>query len=465
MMESPLLDGELCNLGSINLTRFIRDGSIDYDSLSDVIRLAIRFLDNVIDANTYPLEITRIMSKGNRKVGLGIMGWADLLSLLRIPYNSNNAVKLADEVTKHISTVAKDESVEIAKVKGVFPNFTGSIYDTGKDEDRVRNATRTSIAPNGTLSMIAGCNGGIEPYFLLAYSRGSMYDSSGKATLTTVIRSDTLVRLLDEEGIELSNDDWDKICSSGRVDGVLPKSVAKLFPVANDISYTWHLKMQSAMQKNVDLGISKTVNLPSTATGKDVLDTYTLAYKLGNIKGVTIYRDGCKDNQVMQGTTVVAAPNLPILTNGDRPKKLYGWTEEISTPVGTLFMTVNTHDNIPIEVLLTIGKAGSDVTADAESIGRLISLLLKYKVPVESIVKQLRGIGGSSSTGYGKGRVKSLADAVAKVLEINFLSTDSKDDEPIPKGKSTGNLCPDCGVVLVEAEGCIKCPNCGYSKC
>jgi ribonucleoside-diphosphate reductase alpha chain len=248
-----------------------------------------------------------------------------------------------------------------------------------------------------------------------------------------------------------------------------------MFLTAHDIHPSWHLKMQSAFQEHTTSAVSKTVNLPHNATIKDVYAVYVQAHKLNNIKGVTVYRDGCKEGQVMQAVGTKQGAPGPLTTssvvNGSRPKKLPGFTDKIETPVGSLYVTINTIQTgeivLPVEMFLNIGKAGADVTADAEAIGKLASLCLQYNIPVPLIVKHLSGIGGSSSTGFGKNRVKSLPDAVAKVLENNFIKDDSDVDEP-PKeisGKRTGNMCPECGVMLVESEGCTKCPDCGYSAC
>jgi ribonucleoside-diphosphate reductase alpha chain len=471
--EVPLLDWELCNLGSINLLKFVSDQKILWDNLGEVVRVAVHFLDNVIDANKYPLDKVEAMAKGNRKIGLGVMGWADMLSLLRVPYGSDAAVKLANEVMGFINAEAKKTSVSIATKRGTFPNFPGSIYDTGKEADRVRNASWTVIAPGGTIGLIANCNGGIEPYFMLAYERGSVYNKEGKPTITSIIRCDTLDTILKEEGVEISKEGLEKIVETGSLVGVkdVPKHIAKVFPTAHEVTPAWHLKVQSAFQSNTTSSISKTCNLVHSATVKDVLAAYQLAYKLGNIKGMTVYRDGCKADQVMQcvGTQDKPGdiPKAPLMTNGSRPKKLYGFTEKVETPVGTLYMVMNMDDTgTPVEVFLNIGKAGSDLLADGEAIGRLLTLLLQYHIPIEDIVHQLKGIGGSSSIGLGRNRIKSLPDAVSRVLEATFTKVEGEvKEEPRVEGRRTGNVCPECGNMLVEAEGCTKCNSCGYSKC
>lgn len=476
--EVPLLPMELCNLGSINLSKFVKkDDTIDYEALGTTVSVAVRFLDNVIDANVYPIPEVEAITKNNRKIGIGVMGFANMLSLMRIPYNSEAAVKLAGGVMRFIKETAKKTSVEIAGKRGVFPNFEGSIYDNGEAENKVRNASWTTIAPGGTIGLLADCNGGIEPYFMVVYERGSVYDSNGNATIRSIVVCPTLGEVLQEEGVDISEDTWKKIASTGNLTGIreIPKHISKMFLTAHDIHPSWHLKMQSAFQEHTTSAVSKTVNLPHNATIKDVYAVYVQAHKLNNIKGVTVYRDGCKEGQVMQAVGTKQGAPEPLTTssvvNGSRPKKLPGFTDKIETPVGSLYVTINTIQTgeivLPVEMFLNIGKAGADVTADAEAIGKLASLCLQYNIPVPLIVKHLSGIGGSSSTGFGKNRVKSLPDAVAKVLENNFIKDDSDVDEP-PKeisGKRTGNMCPECGVMLVESEGCTKCPDCGYSAC
>jgi ribonucleoside-diphosphate reductase alpha chain len=499
--EQPLLPYESCNLGSINLVKMLKKTQntgqeveipglessrlrldfydIDYEKLARTVRISVHLLDNVIDMNKYPLEKIEEMTKGNRKIGLGVMGWADVLARLGIPYNSEEALELAEKVMEFINTAAKTASFELAESRGVFPNFKGSIHDTGKKEDMVRNASWTTIAPTGTLSILADCNGGIEPFFMIVYSRGSIYDADGKPTVELLIENDTFRRVALERGFyseELSK----KIAETGslqHVDGI-PNDVKGAFVTSHDISYEWHLRMQSAFQKHVTNAVSKTINFPNDATVDDIRKSYRLAHELENVKGVTVYRDGCKEFQVLstQEAKPIAQDNIADLSEAPRPRRVEGVTDRIETPVGSLFVTINRADGRLYEVFLNIGKAGADVTADAEGYGRLLSMIFKAGLPPQSVIKQLRGIGGSSSVGFGEKRVRSLPDAIARVLELYLEEeppetydpiaiTVQKSNITIPKSRMSGDMCPDCGNMLAFEEGCSKCKNCGYSRC
>jgi ribonucleoside-diphosphate reductase alpha chain len=480
--ELPLLNFESCNLGSVNLFKMVQEKkgkySVDYDRLAETVKIGVHFLDNVIDMNRYPIEKIEEMTKANRKIGLGVMGWADMLAIMSIPYDSNEALELADKVMGFINTKAKEASVEIAKTRGVFPNFEGSIYDTGKDEDKVRHASWTTIAPTGTLSTLSDCNGGIEPFFMIVYSRGSIYDSDGKPTIKMLVENDIFKRIAIKRGF-YSEELMAKIAETGSVQHVegVPDDVKAIFVTSHDISYEWHLKMQSAFQKHVTNAVSKTINFPNDATVEDIKKSYLLAHQLGNIKGITVYRDGCKQHQVL---SAVEAPketkpsgaepdDIMSRLNAPRPRKIAGATDRIDTPVGKLYVTINKANGRLYEIFLNIGKAGADITADAEGYGRLLSMLVKAGVPLEMIVEQLRDIGGSGSIGFGKERVRSLPDGVARVLEMH-LEDNPEESNPSLNGnngepKMSGNLCPECGNMLVFEEGCTKCRNCGYSRC
>ncbi|MGQ9608607.1 MAG: vitamin B12-dependent ribonucleotide reductase [bacterium] len=474
--ELPLLPWESCNLGSINLYKMIKEENgkyvIDFSRLEKVVKNGVHFLDNVIDMNKYPIEKIEEMTKANRKIGLGVMGWADMLAKLNIPYDSDEALDLADKVMQFINTKAKEASVELATIRGVFPNFKGSIYDTGRDEDKVRNASWTTIAPTGTLSTLVNCNGGIEPFFMIVYSRGSIYDADGKPTIKMLIENDIFKEIAIKRGF-YSTELMEKIAETGsiqHVDGI-PEDVKRIFVTSHDISYEWHLKMQSAFQKHVTNAVSKTINFPNSATVEDVKNSYWLAYKLANIKGVTIYRDGCKQYQVLSTVETKKEEKDIILArlNAPRPRKIAGTTDRIETPVGKLYMTINKANGHLYEVFLNIGKAGADITADAEGYGRLLSMLFKVGVPPELIIDQLRGIGGSGSIGFGKERVRSLPDGIARVLEM-YLEENPSESNSSANGngrepKISGNLCPECGNMLIFEEGCTKCRNCGYSRC
>lgn len=480
--ELPLLPYESCNLGSVNLSKMVyeRKGKyfVDYDKLEETVKNGVHFLDNVIDMNRYPLEKIEEMTKGNRKIGLGVMGWADMLAMIGIPYDSDEALELADKVMGFINTKAKSASVELAKVRGTFPNFKGSIYDTGKDEDKVRNASWTTIAPTGTLSTLSDCNGGIEPFFMIVYSRGSIYDAEGKPTIKMLVENEIFKRIAIKRGF-YSEELMAKIAENGSVQHIdeVPDDVKRVFVTSHDISYEWHLKMQSAFQKHVTNAVSKTINFPNNATVEDIKKSYQLAYKLGNIKGITVYRDGCKQYQVLSTVetqkevkpSATTTDDIIAKLNAPRPRKIAGTTDRIETPVGKLYVTINKANGKLYEIFLNIGKAGADITADAEGYGRLLSMLAKIGVPLELIIEQLRGIGGSGSIGFGKERVRSLPDGIARVLEM-YLEENPDESVPSLNGnnsepKISGNLCPECGNILVFEEGCTKCRNCGYSRC
>jgi ribonucleotide reductase alpha subunit len=483
--ELPLLNWEACTLGSVNLLKMVKEKngeySIDYDKLAIMVKNGVHFLDNVIDMNKYPIEKIEEMTKANRKIGLGVMGWADLLVMLNVPYDSDEALELADKVMGFINTKAKEASVELAKTRGVFPNFRGCIYDTGKDEDKVRHASWTTIAPTGTLSTLSDCNGGIEPFFMVVYSRGSIYDADGKPTIKMLIENPIF------KGIAVKREFYSeelmaKIAETGSVQHVdeVPEDVKRIFVTSHDIGYEWHLKTQSAFQRHVTNAVSKTINFPNSVTVEDMRNSYQLAYKLGNIKGVTVYRDGCKQNQVLSAvetpkekkeekTPEQEVEEIVTRLNAPRPRKIAGTTDRVDTPVGKLYVTVNKANGRLYEAFLNIGKAGADITADAEGYGRLLSMLFKIGVPPDMIVDQLRSIGGSGSIGFGKDRVRSLPDGIARVLE-RYLEENPEESNPNLNGnngepKMSGNMCPECGNMLVFEEGCTKCRNCGYSRC
>ena len=471
--ELPLLPYESCNLGSINLARMFReeDGEkiIDYEKLSRVVEHGVHLLDNVIDMNKYPLEKIEEMTKGNRKIGLGVMGWADTLAMMGIPYNSDQALELAEKVMEFININAKSASVKLARTRGVFPNFENSIHDTGKKEDMVRNASWTTIAPTGTLSTLAGCGGGIEPFFMIVYRRGSIYDSEGKPTVELLMENETFKRVALER--EFYSDELAaKIAETGSLQHIdeIPDDVKAVFVTAHDIGYEWHVKMQSAFQKHVTNAVSKTINFPRDATVSDIKESFQLAYRLDNIKGITVYRDGCKEHQVLSVREAKPAAAMDIVEKlrAPRPQSIAGTTERIETPVGTLFMTINRADGRLYEIFLNIGKAGADVTADAEGFGRLLSMIFKAGMSPERVIDQLRGIGGSGSIGFGKKRVRSLPDAIARVLEMYLEEHPSECvDNATQEARMSGDMCPECGNMLVFEEGCSKCRNCGYSRC
>lgn len=450
--EQPLLPYEACNLGSINVSKFVKDGKIDFHRLKEVIWLAVRFLDNVIDANNYPLPQIKEMARGNRKIGLGIMGFADLLYKLKIPYDSKKGIDTAEKLMSFIQEQSHQASMALAEERGVFPNWKGSIWDN--KGIKIRNATTTTIAPTGTLSIIAGCSSGIEPVFSLCFYRKVM-DGEILPEVNPIFKEtfETL-GLYSEELIE-------EVSKTGSIKHLnnIPDELKRIFVVAHDISPIDHIKMQAAFQKFTDNAVSKTVNLPNSATKEDIKNIYLEAYKLG-LKGITVFRDGCKSEQVL---------NLKKDENKkskvrQRPEVVYGFTQKVQTGLGTLYLTVNEVDGKPFEVFAIIGKSGRSITAKAEAIGRLVSLALRSGVEVEEIVRQLKGIGGEHPVFQKKGLLLSIPDAVSWVLETHYLK--KKNNRNLDTTQSLVKpKCPECGEEITFQEGCMLCPGCGYTRC
>jgi ribonucleoside-diphosphate reductase alpha chain len=457
--EQPLLPFEACNLGSINLSVFYdpaAKGGIDWKGLTETVHLAVRFLDNVIDASRYPFEQITAMVQANRKIGLGVMGFADLLYLLGVPYDSTEALSLAEKIMETIQAEARSASKLLAAERGPFPAYPESIYGR-RNLGPYRNATTTTIAPTGTLSILAGCSSGVEPLFALSFARHVMDGEK------LVEANPHFVTALKAAGA-YSDALMEEVARKGSIAhiGMLPEHLREVFVTAMDIEPVWHLKMQAAFQKYTDNAVSKTVNLPGSATQEDIREIYWLAYELG-CKGVTVYRDGCKANQVL--CTGDGAPADPAKTPSKvrtRPDIVFGFTQKVKTGMGELYLTVNEIDGKPFEVFATIGKSGRSVTAKAEAIGRLVSLALRSGVSVDDIVGQLKGIGGENPVFQKKGLLLSIPDAVSWVLENRYLQGRTVRDD-------TGTLghpqCPDCGADLVFEEGCHACKNCGYTKC
>lgn len=469
--EQPLLPYEACNLGSINLARFFKkpkkgsakedlspDTCIDWDELRRVIRLSVRFLDNVIDASRFPIPLIETNVHKNRKIGLGVMGWADLLFLLEIPYDSEQAINLAGRLMKFTRDEGRDASRMLAQERGPFPAYDESIF-AAHQEGPYRNATITTIAPTGTLSILAGCSSGVEPLFALCFARNVM-DGERLVEINPYFEqalkdnnsySDTLMEAVAAKG---SIKDMD----------YLPESMRKVFITAMDIEPVWHLRMQAAFQEYTDNAVSKTVNLPNSASINDIRNIYWMAYQLG-CKGVTVYRDGCKSIQVLytgEGQKSNAEDREDAATVRDRPDLIYGFTQKVQTGLGTMYVTINEVDGRPFELFVTIGKSGHSITAKAEAIGRLVSLALRSGIEVSEIVKQIKGIGGEHPVFQKKGLLLSIPDAIAWILENRYLSNQA----PISGGNSLGKqICPDCGSELVFQEGCHLCPSCAYSKC
>jgi ribonucleoside-diphosphate reductase alpha chain len=460
--EQPLLPMEACNLGSINLANFVIEKKgqteIDYPRLKEIVGAAIRFLDNTIEMSKYPLPQIEKMVKGNRKIGLGVMGFADLLFRLNIPYNSEKALLTAEKVMQFIQTESHSVSHQLAKERGVFENYKQSIF-AHKKKAAYRNATATTIAPTGTLSIIANCSSGVEPLFALSFVRNVMDNDK----LTEV--NPWFKAVAKSHGF-YSENLMDTIAKSGSIGQIeeIPKEVRDVFVTAHDISPKWHIRMQAAFQKYTDNAVSKTVNLPRNATEDDVLKIYNMAYELG-CKGVTIYRDGSKENQVLSLAKPDESKADRFLTAvQDRPETLEGFTTKIRTGLGQLYITVTELEGRPFEVFATIGKSGRSTTAKTEAIGRLVSLALRSGIRVNKVIDQLKGIGGEHPIFQKGGLVLSIPDAIARVLEKQYLINGNLKKRAY--GNSLlGETCPECNQTISFEEGCMTCHFCGFTKC
>ncbi len=467
--EQPLLPYEACNLGSINLSAFFvpghdrdknpADKGVDWKELARVIHLAVRFLDNVIDASRFPIERITENVRRNRKIGLGVMGFADLLYQLGIAYDSDEGTALGERLMAFVNDEGHRASALLAKERGPFPAWGESVF-AGDAAKKYRNATVTTIAPTGTLSIIAGCSSGIEPLFALCFSRNIL---DGERLLEV---NPHFEAALEEEGLH-SPDLMEGVAATGTIRDMdfLPETMRRTFVTAMDIAPEWHLKMQAAFQRHTDNAVSKTVNLPSGATEQEIYDIYMLAYREG-CKGVTVYRDGCKSVQVLSTGEREKQQGAAARSSGvvrKRPDLTRGFTQKVQTGLGAMYLTVNEVDGEPFEVFATIGKSGRSITAKAEAIGRLVSLCLRSGVEVKDIVSQIKGIGGEHPVFQKKGLLLSIPDAIAWVLEKNYLK-----DQPVNVNGANGlngQNCPDCGEPLIFQEGCHICQACGYNRC
>ena len=459
--EQPLLPLEACNLGSISLAKFVDSSgkapSVDYKGLGETVRNAVRFLDNTIDMSNYPIAEIDEMVKGNRKIGLGVMGFADLLFRLNIPYNSEAGLDVAEEVMGFIQKTSHKASKELAKKRGPFKNLDKSIYH-GKNGDAFRNATTTTIAPTGTLSIISDCSSGIEPLFALSFVRNVM-DNDKLMEVNPYFES-----VAKERGF-YSTKLMDDIAQKGSIRDFedIPEDVREVFVTAHDVNPEWHLRMQAAFQNHTDNAVSKTVNLPNDATVADVRRIYDIAFEL-QCKGVTIYRDGSKKNQVLS-LSKKASPMKTLSTAvRERPETLNGFTSRVKTGMGNLYLTVTEFEGMPFEVFATIGKSGRSTTAKTEAIGRLVSLALRSGVQVDEIVEQLKGIGGEHPVFQEGGLVLSIPDAIGRVLEKRYMKDNHRKANGYAKSLM-GEVCPECGQTISFEEGCMTCHFCGYTKC
>jgi ribonucleoside-diphosphate reductase alpha chain len=551
--EQPLGPYDVCNLGSINVGCYVVDGQLDWDAFRRDIHLSTHFLDNIIDANNYPLPQIALLSKRIRRIGLGLMGFADALVRMGIPYDSLEAVELGRKVMACLDIEGKRESERLAHERGVFPEWARSIW--GPDEtcardasgerirsvQQLRNCNVTTIAPTGTISIIAGCSSGLEPLFAVAFMRN-------QAGVMMPDVNDDFVAIAKREGWH-SDSLMERIAKEGRIDfPEVPAKWQRVFVTANRIAPEWHVRMQAAFQDHCDSGISKTTNFAHTATVEDVRAIYELAYEL-KCKGVTVYRDGSRDNQVLStGATERAKTGrtqpavVPVVDRREigelqgqiselvaeidrlkralyeaeaentqrrakraRPDKMRGTTTRYETPLGIMFVNITEDERgQPFEVFINLGKAGGAAMADAEAIGRLISLALRSGIPLQAIHRQLRGISSDRAVGVGPKKILSVPDAIGLALEewwrdrTQGVQQDFLGSEPVKAGLPVSDdlaaavlvprptaigtahsplaapgsgvssfigTCPDCGSQLEFAESCMKCHVCGFSEC
>ena len=455
--EQPLLPYESCNLGSINLGLLVKDGAVNWQRLGEVVREAVHFLDNVIELNRYPLPEIARMTYANRKIGLGGMGWADMLIALGIPYNSEEAITLGEKVMKFINDEGHEASRELAKARGSFPNFEGSLY-TERGEPPIRNATVTTIAPTGTISIIANASSGIEPIFAVSFLR-QVLDG------TTLIEVNPRFERIARERGFYSEDLMQRIAEKGSIREIeeIPEDIRRIFVTAHDILPEDHIRMQAAFQKHTDNAVSKTVNFPSTATVEEVRTVYELAYTL-DCKGVTIYRDGSRDQQVLS----TAKRHEEVDTRQqeairERPMTLKGWTYRMQTGCGPLYVTINEDEHGLFELFTTMGKAGGCAASQSEAIGRMVSLVWRSGVQPTRVIRQLMDISCHSHYGFGESKILSCADAVAKAIQLHLSSNGYA--ERIEKGALYKGACAECGGPVHHESGCIVCHSCGYSEC
>mgnify|MGYP001414794750 FL=1 len=478
--EQPLLPYDACNLGSVNLAKLVRDKDIDWEELKRVVFEAVHFLDNVVEVNEFPVQQIRDMVSKTRRIGVGVMGFADALFKLGVKYDSEEGIAWAKRIMKFVTESAKEASVELAKTRGVFPLWDVSVF--ANTDYKPRNMAITTIAPTGTISMLADTSSGIEPVFSLGFQKNTV---EGK-TLYSV--NPVLVEELKNKGI-YSEELMEKIVKNGgTLGGVeeVPEEIKKVFVTALEIEPEWHIKVQAAFQEFTDNAVSKTINLPETATVEDVRKAYRLAYALGT-KGITIYRTGSRSFEPLQKVKDKkdeAKDDLdykprkkptPIVAQGIRIKK--------KCDVGSIYSSIFYEENDgPVEVFVTLGKSGGYLAAAAEVTGRLSSLALKYGATLDEISEQLVGISCGQKVGMGNGAVLSMFDAVGKSLleisrgqqltmfeekEIPVKMDLVKPDNNEAEAESKFGACPDCGSPLRAEEGCFKCTNvfCGYSKC
>ena len=524
--EQPLLPNEACNLGSINLIKIYKnalhnDGTsssndlINYELLKQIVRDSVDFLDCVIDQSQFPLPEIREMVKANRKIGLGVMGWAELLFKLRIPYNSQEAIDLAEDIMEFIDYHAKERSMELALEKGSFPNFKGSIYDKAtlkrknnkKDWDSlitkiqkngIRNATVTTIAPTGTISMLCNSSSGIEPHFSLAFVKQVM--DNDRLVYANDVLKDAVTEWINEHKPYLTSEElednqencenytkklFQRIVEDGTLNKIseIPNVLKRVFITSHEITPEWHIKMQAAFQKYTDNAVSKTINFPNHATKEDIKIALEMAYTL-NCKGITVYRDGSRKDQPLQSGNQSNHDMQKKIEPRIRPGITAGITQRIDTGCGHVYVTINSDDVGACEIFLQMGKVGGCPSAQLEAIGRLASMALRANVSSGAIIRQLKSIRCPQVKWHKRRLITSCADAIAFALE-NFqiikdrgmingsidISTmtqvnTQKDINAIEyENNASGQGCPECGSNLQHSEGCVKCPTCDWSRC
>ena len=528
--EQPLLPYESCNLGSLNLARMVRysddDVTIDWRRMSEVITTAVHMLDCVIDMNDYPIDEIAEMSRKTRRIGLGVMGWSDLLIQLGIRYDSEEALALAKQVMQYIQSETYRASSELSEARGPFPEWERSAYNTAENPQRMRNSAPVTIAPTGTISIIAGASSGIEPLFALSYVRNVMDN-------TRLVEGNNYFEAVAKREGFYSEELMEQLAASGSLENLdVPGWVKEVFRVSHDIDPRWHVRMQAAFQTYTDNAVSKTINFPHDATVADVAEAYQSAYALG-CKGITVYRDGSKADQVLStgasGDTAEAAaqpavveievpgPRIPR----ERPRQIQGITERVRTGHGNMYVTVNLDNGgMPFEVFGTMGKAGGCDAALLEAVSRLVSLTLRAGIDTSEVTRQLRGITCCPAWDDGT-LVRSGPDAVAIVLERIMQGIDGvaegsdgvqltlpsglpgyggdgpevrpflpstgiaygAENSAPESGNGNGNgggytlqrvaeamatyaqRCPECNGGVVNQEGCLTCYSCGWNKC
>ncbi len=486
--EQPLLPFESCNLGSIDLEKHLLEGAqgwdLDWEKLERTVRLATRFLDDVIDMNRYPIEEIDRMTKDTRKIGLGVMGFARALFRMKVPYDSEEGVAAARKVMKFIQEVGYDESQRLAEARGVYPAWEGSRHQ--ERGLRMRNSYVTTVAPTGTLSMIADTSGGCEPEFSLVWYKNVMDGEHLPYAL------DYFIEVAKDEGW-WSEALLEKILENhGSCRGLdeVPEEWQRVFAVSHDVSPEWHVRMQAAFQESCDAAVSKTINLPREATVEDVLEAYLLAHKLG-CKGITVYRDGSREAQVLNvGVPTAEEEEAAITEPRPRPDVIRGTTQKILTGYGALYVTINEDDHGMFEVFAQIGRGGGYTASFTEAVARLISLCLRTGIPVDEIVDQLEGIRSPRLGWDHREKIYSVPDALAKAMKRHLsgysqetlqprvdsfeeettqfddeLEKEYRDETKAVVRQGHSPECPECGSSLIIQENCIKCRNCGFSEC